>query len=171
MLIVYLTVLVCLRQGIDTFVKLISPVLKKISVASSTLQAKYKLENELNSLIAQQEQINMMDEFAKYAKLQRKILPLKEELKVMANDITQKHLMVQTFFQWIFHSIFSVLLLYQIYMHKYEPVLVVPPELVNPNVLAKIVAFPTGIPGNVGCVFWLIICKLTIGSLSKYLVR
>ena len=167
MLIVYLTVLICLRQGINALVKLISPTFKTISVAS-ILRAKESLENELENLKNEQSQLSMIDDFAKYAKLQRKISPLQEEVSILSSNITQRQLLLQTMVHWIFHAVVSVLLLYQIYMHKYEPVLVVPPELVSPHIVSKIVSFPTGVPGNVGCVFWVFICKFAVGSLSKY---
>ena len=168
MLIVYITVLVCLRQGINVFVKFISPILKSISVAPATLQTKLDMECELKYLTSEIEKVNMMDEFAKHAKLQRLILPLKEEIKAITNEITEKHLMIQAIFRWIFHAIISVLLLYLIYLNKYEPVLAVPPELVGPFVVAKIVSFPNGVPGNIGCVFWVIVCKLAVGSCIQY---
>ena len=170
MLMFLLFVLVCLRQSIDTIVKALSPLLKTLT-CSTLINTKIRKEHELHDLIAQQKHLSMIDEFSKYAKLQRKIDPMKDEISHQTNTIMGKIVMIQTSLRYLFHIITSVMLLYVLYMNRYEPVLTVPSQLVQPYIVSKLVAFPNGIPGNVGCIFWLIICKFVVAAFNKHFVN
>lgn len=170
MLMIYLTVLVFLKHYADTVIKVVFPFLQRF-LCSSAKKQKQETELLLVSLLDEQKDINMLDEFARYSKLQRKIDKTKDDIKQIASKLQQKYLIFQMAFSWTVHIIISMLLLYQVYMHRHMPVLEVPSKLLYPNSLAKIIAFPTSVPGNVGCVFWLVVCKFTFSICSKNFLK
>ena len=171
MLMVYLSVLVLLKQSVDFTVKFISPALPRLYSYSKAEKRKREFQSKLEALLDEQKQISMMEEFAKYSKLQRKIDYLKNEITQISNKLSKKFLYIQTVISWVLHVFISVSLAYRIYMYRYEPVLQVPPKLVYPNFLAQLVAFPTGIPGDVGCIFWLFVCRLTFSTCGKHFIK
>ena len=167
MLMAYIASLVFMRQYIYVVLQLLMPVIKTLLSKSEKLRKKADLQHKLDDLRCEQKKISMMDEFAKYAKLQRKIDPLQDELKSVSANISQQLAFLKTIINWILHAILSLMVLHVIFYYRYTPVLQLPKHILQPSFVAKIVSFPTDIPGNVGCIFWLIVCDIAIGNLTN----
>ncbi|KAK9759065.1 CHD5-like protein [Popillia japonica] len=88
-------VLCVINTKISYFTK---PILKWLYQASTQekelLVEKVKLKNE-------QAQISMVDNFARHAKIQRKINAIDEEMSQMKSDRQTNHLLTRLFFQFI----------------------------------------------------------------------
>uniref|UniRef100_A0A8D2PHP8 Guided entry of tail-anchored proteins factor 1 n=1 Tax=Zosterops lateralis melanops TaxID=1220523 RepID=A0A8D2PHP8_ZOSLA len=106
--------------------------------------------------------ISMMDEFARYARLERRINKMTDKLKthgtvpcLLPFPKGKKHFL-------FLKSILSraALMISLIWKYYSEPVTVLPSKWLAP--LERLVAFPTGVAGGVGITCWLVVCNKVV---------
>jgi len=124
-------------------------------------------KQQLATLNKEQHLISIADEFAKHAKLQRKINSVQDQLIAETQSATTQ----ATWFRTTFHSVaygFLVLcLICTIMYHKSTPLLLLPTPWFAP--VSWMISFPTGIDGAVGFTFWMITCRRIINSIHNLL--
>jgi len=127
------------------------------------------LEQQVSQLQRDKLLINMTDEFAKYAKTERKINKINEQLKKIKsqrNDAASKY-------QWgvrvAFHIIQVIIFVQLIWRWRTEPLVVIPNEWVWP--LDSFIAFPSGIEGGVGITCWLLVCRSVLSRGQQVLEK
>lgn len=129
------------------------------------------LRLEIADLKKLQSEVSMMDEFAKHAKLQRRINTKSNSLKTL----DQKHAWIK----WK-AGLFSKIAIYVlsaifVFMYRYEPVVIFDLSGYEDNMLVyivgKIIAFPTGVVGAVGMPAAMLSSKFVVDSAFDLLAK
>lgn len=125
---------------------------------------------EIADLKQQQSEISMTDEFAKHAKLNRKITAKTNTLKT----IQQNQMWIRMKAYWYTKIGVYILSTVLFAAFRYEPVLFfdIDNYLGNPivYVMAIILAFPSGIPGAVGMAVGLFVCNRAVNQLLNIII-
>ncbi|XP_069492162.1 guided entry of tail-anchored proteins factor 1 [Ambystoma mexicanum] len=134
------------------------------SIISKMLQKDGEQENQMRAEIQGMKlelaAISMMDEFARYARLERKINKMTDKLKTHVKSRTAQLAKVKWVISIVFYIIQAALMVSLIWKYYSEPVTVLPSKWIAP--LERLVAFPTGIAGGVGITCWLVVCNKVV---------
>ncbi|NXU13746.1 WRB protein, partial [Pardalotus punctatus] len=136
------------------------------SIISRLLQKDAEQESQMRAEIQTMKQelatISMMDEFARYARLERKINKMTDKLKTHGTvPCVIPFPKGKTFSVSGKHSVKSAALMISLIWKYYsEPVTVLPSKWLAP--LERLVAFPTGVAGGVGITCWLVVCNKVV---------
>ncbi|KAB0401199.1 hypothetical protein E2I00_018546, partial [Balaenoptera physalus] len=87
--------------------------------------------------------VNMMDEFARYARLERKINKMTDKLKTHVKARTAQLAKIKWVISVAFYILQAALMVTLIWTYYAVPVAVVPSRWITP--LDRLVAFPTGV--------------------------
>uniref|UniRef100_A0A8C0VCE1 Guided entry of tail-anchored proteins factor 1 n=1 Tax=Cyanistes caeruleus TaxID=156563 RepID=A0A8C0VCE1_CYACU len=90
--------------------------------------------------------ISMMDEFARYARLERKINKMTDKLKTHVKARTAQLAKIKWVINIVFYILQAALMISLIWKYYSEPVTVLPSKWLAP--LERLVAFPTGVAGE-----------------------
>ncbi|XP_041462021.1 guided entry of tail-anchored proteins factor 1-like [Lytechinus variegatus] len=156
---IYVSVVHTYRLYIPTLSKII---LKKFKLLCAENEDK---KRELQDLLDQQSEINMKEEFAKYAKVERKIIKLKEELKSLKNSQVATRFTVSWGLTLALNTVYSIFMIGLIWTYRYEPVILLEEEWTWP--FGRILAFPCGVPGAIGITAWLAVCSAMVARLQE----
>ncbi|XP_006002593.1 guided entry of tail-anchored proteins factor 1 [Latimeria chalumnae] len=147
--------------------KMLLPTLS--SVISRLLQKDAEQESQMRVEIQNMKQelstISMMDEFARYARLERKINKMTDKLKTHVKTRTAQLAKVKWVVNIVFYIFQAALMITLIWKYYLEPVTVVPSKWIAP--LERLVAFPTGIAGGVGITCWLVVCNKVVALMLQ----
>jgi len=135
---------------------------KVVQILSPQSQHELSLIQQLKDLRKQKSEINMTDEFARYAKCERKITKLTDELKALGAargaSVSRMKLIIT-----ILTNVVQVgILLSLVWSYKYESLMQIDPDWLWPG--AHFIAFPSGIPGAVGITCWLLVCRNVVNK-------
>ncbi|KAK9402102.1 tail-anchored protein insertion receptor WRB [Crotalus adamanteus] len=134
------------------------------SIISRLLQKDAEQESEMRSDIQSMKQelstISMMDEFARYARLERKINKMTDKLKTHVKTRTAQLAKIKWVINIVFYILQGALMISLIWKYYSEPVTVLPSKWLAP--LERLVAFPTGVAGGVGITCWLVVCNKVV---------
>lgn len=120
---------------------------------------------EINELQLEQSKLSMVDNFAAYSKLQRRINSIKMNLNSKSSDQVQRY--INQFSVTIgVKLIIGFIMLYLVITYRYIPVYIFP-KYYNFYPLDKIMAYPNDIPGSVSIHFWFLICNSVARKLIK----
>ncbi|NWR88208.1 WRB protein, partial [Furnarius figulus] len=132
------------------------------SVISRLLQKDAEQESQMRAEIQTMKQelatISMMDEFARYARLERKINKMTDKLKTHGRVQCLLPLLVPE--NIVSRVLSAALMISLIWKYYSEPVTVLPSKWLAP--LERLVAFPTGVAGGVGITCWLVVCNKVV---------
>ncbi|XP_071667272.1 guided entry of tail-anchored proteins factor 1 isoform X1 [Patagioenas fasciata] len=119
------------------------------SIISRLLQKDAEQESEMRAEIQNMKQelstISMMDEFARYARLERKINKMTDKLKTHVKARTAQLAKIKWVINIVFYILQAALMISLIWKYYSEPVTVLPSKWLAP--LERLVAFPTGVAG------------------------
>nr|XP_021155207.1 tail-anchored protein insertion receptor WRB isoform X1 [Columba livia] len=114
---------------------------------SRLLQKDAEQESEMRAEIQNMKQelstISMMDEFARYARLERKINKMTDKLKTHVKARTAQLAKIKWVINIVFYILQAALMISLIWKYYSEPVTVLPSKWLAP--LERLVAFPTGV--------------------------
>ncbi|KAM9171496.1 guided entry of tail-anchored proteins factor 1 isoform 1-T1 [Pangshura tecta] len=117
------------------------------SIISRLLQKDAEQESQMRADIQNMKQelstISMMDEFARYARLERKINKMTDKLKTHVKARTAQLAKIKWVINIIFYILQAALMISLIWKYYSEPVTVLPSKWLAP--LERLVAFPTGV--------------------------
>ncbi|KAM6290742.1 guided entry of tail-anchored proteins factor 1 [Porphyrio hochstetteri] len=134
------------------------------SIISRLLQKDAEQESEMRAEIQNMKQelstISMMDEFARYARLERKINKMTDKLKTHVKARTAQLAKIKWVINIVFYILQAALMIALIWKYYSEPVTVLPSKWLAP--LERLVAFPTGVAGGVGITCWLVVCNKVV---------
>ncbi|XP_001599040.1 tail-anchored protein insertion receptor WRB isoform X2 [Nasonia vitripennis] len=126
------------------------------------------LRKDLINTKKEMNSISIVDEFSKYAKLQRKYIKLQAIAKQQINARSTSKFKLELFLTygaWIINGIFaSVLLLF----FRKDPVLIFPTGYLWP--LEPILSWPTQVAGGISLPAWIVLVKLTISSNYRMII-
>ncbi|KAK7882910.1 hypothetical protein WMY93_029084 [Mugilogobius chulae] len=117
------------------------------SFLSKMVQKDAEQESEMRAEIQEfkreQFSISMMDEFARYARLERKINKLTDQLKTHVKSRTAQQAKMKWIVNIVFYILQAALMISLIWKYYSDPVTVVPSRWIAP--VERLVAFPTGV--------------------------
>ncbi|XP_054942401.1 guided entry of tail-anchored proteins factor 1 isoform X2 [Physeter macrocephalus] len=129
-----------LRILLPSFSSFMSRVLQKDVERESQMRAEIQgMRQELST-------VNMMDEFARYARLERKINKMTDKLKTHVKARTAQLAKIKWVISVAFYILQAALMVTLIWTYYSVPVAVVPSRWITP--LDRLVAFPTGVAGS-----------------------
>ncbi|XP_018408194.1 PREDICTED: tail-anchored protein insertion receptor WRB [Nanorana parkeri] len=155
-LLVLSTVFVCnlFKVQLPTFSSILSRLLQKDAEQES------QMRSDIQSMRQELSSINMMDEFARYARLERQINKMTDKLKTHVKTRTGQLAKVKWVVSIVFYVLQAALMICLIWKYYSEPVILLPSKWIAP--LERLVAFPTGIAGGVGITCWLVVCNKVV---------
>ncbi|XP_033262821.1 guided entry of tail-anchored proteins factor 1-like [Orcinus orca] len=128
-----------LRILLPSFSSFTSRVLQKDVEQESQMRAEIQgMKQELST-------VNVMDEFARYARLERKINKMTDKLKTHVKARTAQLPKIKWVISVAFYILQAALMVTLIWTYYSVPVTVVPSRWITP--LERLVAFPTGVAG------------------------
>lgn len=131
-----------------------SRVLQKDAEQESQMRAEIQdMKQELST-------VNMMDEFARYARLERKINKMTDKLKTHVKARTAQLAKIKWVISVAFYILQAALMVSLIWKYYSVPVAVVPRKWITP--LDRLVAFPTRVAGGVGITCWILVCNKVV---------
>ncbi|XP_046664631.1 guided entry of tail-anchored proteins factor 1-like [Homalodisca vitripennis] len=120
----------------------------------------HKLKTDLSELQKDSFGINMTEEFAKYARLQRKIIKIQAELKTEALALQQSNMTNKMILQFVM-GVVSVVL---VYMFNAQPVVHLSSRWLYP--VSSIMCWPGIQPGAISFLVWCAITNSVIKTFS-----
>uniref|UniRef100_A0A9L0R4Z4 Guided entry of tail-anchored proteins factor 1 n=3 Tax=Equus TaxID=9789 RepID=A0A9L0R4Z4_HORSE len=131
-----------------------SRVLQKDAEQESQMRAEIQdMKQELST-------VNMMDEFARYARLERRINKMTDKLKTHVKARTAQLAKIKWVISVAFYILQAALMVSLIWKYYSVPVAVVPTKWITP--LDRLVAFPTRVAGGVGITCWILVCNKVV---------
>ncbi|XP_046392127.1 guided entry of tail-anchored proteins factor 1-like [Ischnura elegans] len=127
------------------------------------------LQNEAFSIKKEMDGISIVDEFAKHAKLQRKLIKIKDELKKLASARLSTSMKQKFLFTYVMHGVMGLLLVCIAWLYRSVPVIVFPPEKLWP--LTDVISWPTGVPGGVSIAVWIFVTNRVSRALAAYVTK
>ncbi|XP_051534547.1 guided entry of tail-anchored proteins factor 1 [Myxocyprinus asiaticus] len=143
---------------VKSFLPAISSFLSKIFQKDADQEM--EMRTEIQNMRMELSTISMMDEFARYARLERKINKMTDQLKTLVKSRTAQQSKMKWTVKIVFYILQAALMISIILKYYAEPVTVVPSKWIAP--LEKLVAFPSGVAGGVGITCWLVVCNKVV---------
>uniref|UniRef100_H3CHA6 Guided entry of tail-anchored proteins factor 1 n=1 Tax=Tetraodon nigroviridis TaxID=99883 RepID=H3CHA6_TETNG len=119
-----------------------------------------EMRAEIHEMKKEQSTISMMDEFARHARLERKINKMTDKLKTHVKSRTAQQAKMKWVVSIVFYILQAALMISLIWKFYSDPVTVVPSRWIAP--VERLVAFPTGVAGGVGITCWLVVCNKVV---------
>ncbi|XP_064834345.1 guided entry of tail-anchored proteins factor 1-like isoform X1 [Oncorhynchus masou masou] len=164
---VYVWLLVLGSVVLCNLVKMLLPSIS--SYLSKVFQKNVEDEIEMRAAIQAMKKelssINMMDEFARYARLERKINKMTDKLKTYVKSRTGQQTKIKWVVNIVYYILQAVLMISLIWKHYADPVTVLPSKWISP--LERMVAFPSGVAGGVGITCWLVVCNKVVAIILQ----
>ncbi|KAK7868351.1 hypothetical protein R5R35_013645 [Gryllus longicercus] len=143
-------------------------IYKETSGEQSLRRQEYEMKRTLDGL-------SMIDEFAKYAKLQRQLNKVQEQLTEARSIRMSHYLKVKLTLKYVVQVIYALILLIIIWNYKYTPAIILPSEWTVP--FGSIASWPTEIAGGISISVWLFLLEsssrliMSKLSLSDYSIK
>ncbi|XP_033105304.1 tail-anchored protein insertion receptor WRB-like [Anneissia japonica] len=135
-------------------------VKKILKIAFRVSSKELDLQTSLLDLQSEKDQVDVKEEFAKYAKIERKINKVVTELKEARNARRFDIFKVSWILNLAGKFLCAVGFVIMIWSYRTSPLVTLKEEWLFP--LAGILAFPTGQSGSIGITCWVLICKIVI---------
>ncbi|XP_034238217.1 guided entry of tail-anchored proteins factor 1-like [Thrips palmi] len=119
------------------------------------------IREEISAVRTEMSKISMMDEFAKHARLQRKLIKLQDELKSEKMIVSSTKLKYKVLIGSGAYVSMGLGMLLMAYVFRSEPVLILPDKWLSP--FSWIISWPCEFEGAVSTLFWISVC----GSASR----
>ncbi|XP_076444824.1 guided entry of tail-anchored proteins factor 1-like [Babylonia areolata] len=126
------------------------------------------LRAKVRDMKDEQSRISMIDEFARYMKLQRQIDKLIAKVKESGSSRQKKMTMLGLGVNTAVHILHVLVMMTLVVSHRAEPLMSLPEGWFFP--VQKLVALPSGVTGGVGIVCWILVCNSVIHRAKRLLV-
>ncbi|XP_071565944.1 guided entry of tail-anchored proteins factor 1 [Temnothorax nylanderi] len=145
----------------------IAPFLIRFISSRVLAQKKHDIElrKELSNLKEDMAGLSMVDEFAKYAKLQRQYNHVESILKDNVNQRLNRRLKLQMLLIYSFRALSGTLILWLFYMYKNEPVIVLSEDILWP--MENLLSWPCQHENAISLLAWLVIAQLGVSACKK----
>ncbi|XP_061176688.1 guided entry of tail-anchored proteins factor 1-like [Saccostrea echinata] len=162
-LMIFIFIAVILFQFLPKYSQKISVLISKI--VYKVTDGEINIRSEIKDLKVEQDTISMTEEFAKYAKIQRKIDKHTAEIKRLATARNNKIAVINIGVKVGIYVVQALTMLVIILTNRSEPLLMFPESWFYP--FHKIVSFPTGVPGGLGVTCWIIACSTAVNKFTS----
>lgn len=147
--------------------QLVSPLVTFLLGLTCTItDYELNLRAEIRDMRKELSKISMQDEFAAYAKTERKINKLTEKLSSCTSARSVQYSKASWAFTLTLHGILGLLLLATMWTHSSTPVLSLPPYWTAP--FSWFLSLPSGVPGGVGLPLWMGLNSAMWKSMPKF---
>ncbi|XP_076247482.1 guided entry of tail-anchored proteins factor 1 [Calliopsis andreniformis] len=145
----------------------VMPILIKYVTSHLYRLTKHDIEvrNELGNLKKEMAGISMVDEFSKYAKLQRKYNKLEDSLKERANERLSSRMKIQLFMTYGFRMLNGLFILVLLYLYRNKPVIILSKGMLWP--LQSFLSWPCDYEDAISLPAWIIISRLVVSMCKK----
>ncbi|XP_045133000.1 guided entry of tail-anchored proteins factor 1-like isoform X2 [Portunus trituberculatus] len=126
-----------------------------------------QIRQEVLRLKQQLQNISMVDQFANYARIQRKINSLNQQYKAKVSERSIGQQRVQLTVNGIIKTVVGLSCLWLVWENRSEPVVSLPDTLVWP--LGPVLSFPSCQYGQISVVVWLAVVRTVCGRISNLL--
>ncbi|CAB3373331.1 Hypothetical predicted protein [Cloeon dipterum] len=123
-----------------------------------------QLLTELKSMKIELMGISIVDEFARHAKLQRKITKMQDDLKSAANSRMLNATKNKALYTQLVNAALGLYLIYLVWNYRYEPVLRLSEGWLYP--IDGLLSWPTGEKGAISVAAWLTLSRTSIRVFS-----
>ncbi|KAK1169414.1 guided entry of tail-anchored proteins factor 1-like [Acipenser oxyrinchus oxyrinchus] len=154
---------VLLCNLVKTLLPSVSSLLSKVLQKDADQETQMRLD--IQSMKQELSTISMMDEFARYARLERKINKMTDKLKTHVKSRTGQLAKIKWMVSIVFYILQAVLMISLIWKYYADPVTVLPSKWIAP--LERLVAFPSGVAGGVGITCWLVVCNKVVAVMLQ----
>ncbi|XP_012268189.1 guided entry of tail-anchored proteins factor 1-like [Athalia rosae] len=120
------------------------------------------LRKDLIAIKHQMGEISMVDEFAKYAKLQRQYNKLEAQLSTRVNKLMMSKMKLRLTFSYTLKFLNGIVIATLLYLYRYEPVAILPKDALWP--IQGILSWPCHLENSVSLTMWFLISRLAISS-------
>ncbi|CAK9823891.1 Guided entry of tail-anchored proteins factor 1 [Anthophora retusa] len=124
-----------------------------------------QLRKDLITLKQEMVGISIVDEFSKYAKLQRKYNKLESVLKEKANQRLFSKMKVQVCVTYGFRILNGLLMLILLYLYNNKPVIILPKGILWP--IQSLLSWPCYHEDSISLIMWFIIARLVVFTYKK----
>uniref|UniRef100_A0A8C4ZB27 Guided entry of tail-anchored proteins factor 1 n=1 Tax=Gadus morhua TaxID=8049 RepID=A0A8C4ZB27_GADMO len=154
--------LVLVSVFICNFMKILLPTVSSFlsRVVQKDAEQESEMRTEIQEMKKEHSSISMMDEFARYARLERKINKTTDKLKTHVKSRTAQQAKMKWVVNILFYILQAALMISLIWKYYSDPVTVIPSKWIAP--VERLVAFPTGVTGGVGITCWLVVCNKVV---------
>ncbi|KAK4295771.1 hypothetical protein Pmani_031688 [Petrolisthes manimaculis] len=128
--------------------------------------AELQIRQEVAKLKQQLQSISMVDQFATYARLQRKINTLNQQYRDKVSERSVRAQRARLVVDGLIRAVVGMLSMWLIWEHRSDPVLSLPAGLVWP--LGHLLSFPSCQLGQMSMIVWLSIVRAVCGRTSGY---
>lgn len=158
--------LVLARSYSPKILSFMSSLLFKL-LFNDDLKALHTLKENLQMQEKDLASIFIMDEFAKHARLSRKVSKLSDEIEAKKRFISNKKYFFTSVFLWGGKLALAAISFYVFIQYRYTPVLVLPDDTFYFAFVWNLISFPIRVVGNVSCVFWALSCQVFVSILDN----
>ena len=124
-----------------------------LSIVIKDSEKSREVRREIAETRTEMAKISMMDEFAKHARLQRKLIKLQQELKTEKLSVSSTRLRLKVILGSATSILMALFMVLTLYFYRAEPVLVVPHPWLSP--FSTIISWPSVETGAVSTLFWI----------------
>ncbi|XP_039312905.1 guided entry of tail-anchored proteins factor 1-like [Solenopsis invicta] len=145
----------------------VAPFFIRFILSYVLVQKRYDVElrKELNNLKEGMARLSMVDEFAKYVKLQRQCNHVENVLKENVNRRLKWRLKVQMSLIYSVRALNGILIVWLLYMYKNEPVIILSEDVLWP--MQDFLNWPCQRENAISLAVWLVITRLGILACKK----
>ncbi|XP_037281661.2 guided entry of tail-anchored proteins factor 1 [Rhipicephalus microplus] len=138
-----------------------------LQVISQETEMESNMRRQVCDLRAELGSMNIVDEFAKYAKIQRKINKMSEELAHQAKLKSMYTFKVRLAATALLYALVGVAVAYLVWNYRSQPVVVLPEAWFSP--IGSLLAPASGPPGGIGLTPWLLVSSSVGRQIAKHL--
>nr|ALS04280.1 tryptophan-rich protein [Acartia pacifica] len=145
----------------------VAPITKYLAnITSQITDSEIEIIKQVRDLKKELRNISMMDEFATYAKTERKINKLTEKLELYKGARKTQADKASSAIKITLNSILGLATMMTVWSYWEEPIVTLPPQWIWP--LGWLVASPgVKIPGGVSLPVWMMLCRSSLRMLPS----
>ncbi|GFU33855.1 guided entry of tail-anchored proteins factor 1 [Nephila pilipes] len=145
------------------FIPFVVKMVLQVITRETELEA--NLRRQACDLKAELGSISMVDEFAKYAKIKRKVIKVTDELSHQADVRSSYTMKVRLIATFALYALMSCTVIFLLWNYRKIPVIVLPEEYLYP--FNSLLSYPSGVPGGISLTSWLFICGTVGRAMTK----
>ncbi|KAL1474340.1 hypothetical protein MTO96_038049 [Rhipicephalus appendiculatus] len=138
-----------------------------LQVISQETEMESNMRRQVCDLRAELGSMNIVDEFAKYAKIQRKINKMSEELAHQAQLKSMYTFKVRLAATALLYALVGVTVAYLVWNYRSQPIVILPEAWLSP--IGSLLAPASGSPGGIGLTPWLLVSSSVGRQIAKHL--
>ncbi|PRD34767.1 UNVERIFIED_CONTAM: Tail-anchored protein insertion receptor WRB [Trichonephila clavipes] len=136
-----------------------------LQVITRETELEANLRRQACDLKAELGSISMVDEFAKYAKIKRKVIKVTDELSHQADLRSSYSLKVRLIATFALYTFMSFTIIFLVWNYRKIPVVILPEECLYP--FNSLFSYPSDVPGGISLTTWLFICGTVGRAMTK----